>query len=876
MTPRASRIARLLSHAIPARYRHEVLEDLVDAHQDGLSLYLAILHSARDTRRQSRVRREGPGTSGLGADIRSAWRAMVARPAASLAIVAILGLTIGLNTAILSVVDAVLFQPLPFANAERVQFLWTTSERAARDTMAPARALDFRSRVTAFEHAALIGHTSMTVTGRGAAQRWYGASVSSSFFDVLQSPPALGRTFVSAESDRDVVVISHQLWTDQFGADPNVVGSRVTMNGRLRTIVGVMPASFYWPSITPETSAENPPLFWACAPQPDIPERTLVYDEDITRNRTMGFLRVVTRVRPDRSLASAQEEVDVVATTLATEHPTTDGGRGAVLVPAHDQLFGTVARPMWFVLAASGLVVLVACLNVGGLLLVRQSGRRREFAVRTALGASRWRLARLVATEALLLALGAGVVGLLLAGAGTSALVAAAPESIGRLDQVAVNMRILMGTLGISAMAAVLLAGVSAVTIWRDRSADALRGAGTAEPARAGLRSLMIGAEVALAVALLVGATLFGQSLWRLQRVDVGLRPDQLVTFDVLLTGERAEYQAQQLDFYTTMFDRLRTLPGVTSTSGAFTLPIGGDDFGAAALPEGKPWPAPGQDRRIGFQIIWDRWFDTLGMRVVAGRDFESGDRRDTEQVVIINQALAELEWPGTSPIGRRMKYAREDDAPWLTIVGVVSNVRHSGPDQPPRPELYLPYRQVTQAMMAVAVRTDGDPMLIAPAVRGAVASVDSTQPISGISTMAAHLDKAYGRARFLAILTIVFAGVAGVLTMVGVYGVTSVAVAQRTREFGVRAALGAHPGRLAREVLSSSLRPVWIGVGAGLALAAWTSQLAQLLLFGTSPHDPVTYMCAAGATMAAAAAACALPARRVALVDPVSVLRGD
>jgi predicted permease len=865
----------LLGRLIPAAYREEVLADLLEQGLRSTALGAAIVRSARDVRHQIRLERDPHRlVRNLAADIRSAWRMHRARPGSVVAVIAILAMAIGLNTAISSMVDGVLLRPLPFADAERVQFLWTTSNRSQLDSMAPARALDFRARVTAFEHAALIGHISMTVTGRGAAQRWFGASVSSSFFDVVQSSPAIGRTFVTTEPDRDVVVLSHRLWIDEFGGDPAVVGTRVAMNGRLRTVIGVMPLTFYWPSVTGDTSAANPPLFWTCAPQPDVPERPLVFDEDITQNRTMGYLRVVTRLRPDRSAESAREEVRRVAASLAEEFPGTDGGRGAILVPARDQFFGSIARPMWFVLLASALVVLAACVNVGSLILVRQAGRRREFAVRTALGAGRLRLARLLAIEVGMLALFAGALGAVLAQAGLAILVAATPESVGRLDQVVVNGRVLMMTLGISLTTAVLLGALSALALWRDRPVDELRGAGVGEPSRAGLRSIMVGAEVALAVALLVGATLFGQSLWRLQHVDLGLKPDRLLTFDVLLTGERAEYQAQQLDFYARLFERVRTLPGVRDASGAFTLPIGGDDFGASALPEGKPFPKPGEDRRIGFQIIWERWFDTLGMHITAGRDFGPGDIRSAEQVVIINQALADLEWPGISPLGRRLKYAREEDAPWLTIVGVVSDVLHMGPGEPARPEIYLPYRQMTQAMMAVAVRTTGDPMALVPAIRESVAQIDSMQPISGISTMRAHLDKAYGRARFLSSLTMLFAVVAGVLTVVGLYGVTSFAVAQRTREFGVRVALGASPVRLIREVLGASLKPVWFGIAAGLTLAVWTARLAQSLLFGTSPFDVATYVGAAVVIAATAAAASLLPARRAASTDPVEALR--
>jgi putative ABC transport system permease protein len=873
-------LIRLAVRLLPLRYRDDILCDLQEKHDRLLPLLLAIVGSARDARRArrvdagSRAADRAGATLGIATDLAAAWRVHRRNPGTAVGIVAILTLAIGLNTAIFSVVDAVLNRPLPFADAERVQFLWTTSNRVDKDTMSPARALDFRERVTAFEHASLVGHISMTVTGRGAAERWFGASVSSSFFDVLQATPALGRTFTTDEVNRDVVVLSHRLWVDQFGSARDVIGRTVTMQGRPRTIVGVMPESFFWPSITSDTSAENPPMFWACAPHPDVPERPLVYDEDITRNRTMGFLRMVTRLRADRSVEDAQAEVSRIADELAAEFPATDGGRGAVLVDARTQLLGTVTRPMWFILLASTLVIVAACVNVGSLMLVRHAGRRREFAVRTALGAGRARLARLVVTEAALLSIAAGLVGLILATGGLQMLVAATPTSVGRLGDVAIDLRSALWTAALGLLTSVILGAVSAVALWRDRSMADLKAIGSADTSRTGLRQALIALQVALAVALLVGASLFGRSLWKLQHVDVGLNTNRLLTFDLMLTGERAEYQSQQLDFYSRVFDGLRALPGVTSASGAITLPIGGDDFGASAFPEGRPIPPPGQSRRIGFQVVWDNWFDTLGQRLESGRDFGPQDTRGSDEVVIINRALADLEWPGENPIGRRLKYAREGDAPWLRIVGVVSNVRHTGPGEPARPELYLPYSQMTQGIMAVAVRTAGDPLSLVSAVRSVVAAVDSTQPASGFSTMSAHLERAYGRARFLARLTMLFALVAASLTLVGVYGVSSHAVAQRTREFGVRAALGARPGRLVRDVLTSSLAPVWIGAGLGLAVAFWLAGLVTSLLFDTSAADPIVYGLATGIVAVTAALAALIPARRAARIDPVTALR--
>ena len=869
------RLVRIASRAIPVSYRDEVVADLREQHANVLPLLVALFRSGRDARRQLRLRRSpAPRWSGLGSDLRGALRMHRARPTAALAIALILAMAIGLNTAVYSMVDAVLVRPLPFADVDTLVFVWNTSARANREPMAPARALDLRTKVSALERAALIGHMSMTVTGRGAAERWFGASVSSSFFDVLRAPALVGRTFTTDEPDKDLVVLSHRLWTEHFGANPSVVGERLVMNGRPRTIVGVMPADFYWPSITPETVADNPPLFWTCAPVPDVPERMLPYDESITRNRTMGFLRMIARLRPGRTLETAQAEAVGVADSLGREYPASDGGHGVVLVPARDQLLGTVAQPMWFVLLASALVVLGACVNVGNLILVRQAGRHRELAVRSALGAGRGRLVRQLMVEAAVLALLGGVVGVALAVAGLKGLVAIAPPSVGRLDNAAINGGVLLWTAVATVVSALSLGALSALALWRDRSAEDLRAAGTAERGRGRIRQTLIAVEVALAVALMVGAALFGQSLWRLQRVDVGFDTSRLLTFDIMLTGERARYMSKQMEFYNGVLDRTRALPGVVSAAGAFTLPIGGDDFGASAFPEGRPLPPPGTDRRIGFQIVGDQWFRTLGMQLREGRDFSSVDKREAAPVAIINQALADTEWPGQSAVGLRVKYARDADAPWLTIVGVVSNIHHLGPGVPPRPEIYLPYSQMSQAMMAVAVRTTGDPMSLVPAIRAAAAEIDSTQPISGVNTMDAHLARAYGRARFLTTLTMLFGVVTCLLTVVGVYAVTSFAVTQRTKEFGVRAALGASPGRLGREVLKTSLMPVWFGAAAGVGLAMWTGRLIGTLLFGTAPMDPLAYIGATAVLIVTAALASFVPARRAAVLDPVKALR--
>lgn len=817
--------------------------------------------------------KQGSIVSGLGADLRGAWRQHVAHPANALTIVGILACAIGLNTALYSMVHAVLMQPLPFAGEDRVVFVWNTQGSESFAAMAPARALDLREQGP-FTSSALIGHISMTITGRGPAERWFGASVSSSFFDVLQAKTAIGRTFGSAEPNRDVVVISHRLWVDQFHGRPGVVGESLVMNGRARIIVGVMPADFYWPSITAEASAENPPLFWTCAPLPDVPERPVVFDEDITKNRHMGFLRFVARITPGLSADAAKSQLSSLATNLAAQYPQTDGGHGFNMVSARQQFFGQVERPLLFVLLASVLVVVAACVNVGNLMLVRLAGRRREFAVRSALGAGRWRVVRQLFAEAAVLAVVGGALGVMSAAATLRVLIAVTPASVGRLDHLSINSAVLFVSIGATALTGVVLGVLSAVAVQKESTADDLRTAGVGDTGWRRLRAALVSVEVAMAVALVAGAMLCSQSLRRLQRVDVGFDTARLLTFDVMLTGDRAEYQAKQLDFFEGFLARVRALPGVQHAAGAVTLPIGGDDFGAAVYVEGRPQPAPGAERKVGFQIVGASWFDTLGMRVMNGRDFLSSDTRQSTGVVIINHALAALEWPRDNPVGRQLRMGSGADAPLLTVVGVVSDIRHMGPGSAARPEIYLPYSQFSLPMMAVAVRTAGDPMTLVEAIRAAGASVDATQPISGVSTMDAHLKRSYSRARFLAILTGLFGALALALAAVGIYGVTSFAVAQRTRELGVRTALGASPLRLIRGVMSESLTPVVTGAILGLALAVSAGSAIRSLLFDVSPLAVSSYATAAAILFAAALAASALPARRAAHIDPVKALR--
>jgi putative ABC transport system permease protein len=891
MTPRPWP-ARLLAWTIAAPQRDAIVDDLVDdylaARHDGPGTRAAaqlcrdLISSAIDSRRHAWLEwRErgahtrGPLMSSLASDLTSAWRQHIGHPAGTASALLTIALAVGVNTALVSVTHAVLFKPLPLKDADGLVFVWNFRANHP-DPLSPGRALDVRARTHALEDAALLDHTSMTITGLGPPERWSGSSVSSSFFDVIGTPPERGQVFHRADRGRDLVVLSHRLWMTRFGGDEAVIGRSLMMSGRPRVVVGVMPAEFFWPSITARPTSSDGPDFWTCAPANDVPEGPIPTDDDFSSNRTAGFLRMIARLAPGATRATAQAEMTAVAEALGREHPTTDGGNGFTTASVDEQFFGGVRTPMLFLVWASGLVVLLACVNVANLLIMRLPSRARELAIRVALGAGRGRLVRQLLAEGLLLAAGGGLAGVLIARLALGALVSLAPSGIGRLDHVAINMPVLLVT-GLAVLGCGLVMGtVPALIVWRMRPMAELRTSGVSLASRPGFRHALVALEVALAVSLVVGAALFGESLMRLRRVDVGFDTSHLLTFNVALVGERAEYQSKQIVFFEQMFTAIRAMPDVAGAGGAVTLPIGGDDFGAPIFPEGQSLPAAGAERHVGFQIVGTGWFNTLGMRLVSGRDFTAHDAHRDAPVAVVNETMASTVWPGQDPIGHRLKLDPSDAKPWITVIGVVSDIRHLGPGKPPRPEMYEPYYQGSLPFLAAAVRTVHDPLAVVPAIRAAVATLDPSQPISEVATMDQHLTRAYGDGVFLSTLTLGFGALALGLAIVGVYGVVGWSSAQRTREFGLRSALGATPGSLSGLVLRQGMRPVVAGVVLGAAAALLAARSIRGLLFATAPAEPAVYGVAMTTVVLAAAVACWIPARRAAKIDPVRALTAE
>jgi putative ABC transport system permease protein len=885
-------IVRTLGLALASPHRAEILADLVDDYRRdraggrarpfaAMRFAWQLVRSAVDSRRAARwagqqARLDRARFAGLAGDLRMAWRQHIGRPSTTVSAVATIALAIGVNTALFSVVQAVLLKPLPIPHAERVVFVWDV--RAGRnEPLSPGRALDLWHRPRAFADAALLGHRSMTITGLGSAERWNGASVSASFFDVLGTAPAVGRTFRAADAGRDLVVLSYRLWQDRFGGDPGIVGQAIVMNGTARTVVGVMPADFFWPIVAPQPAPLDGPAFWVTAPATGVPAGPVnVSAADVAADRSTGYIRMVARLRPGVGLSAARAELTSVASALARQYPATDGGKGAALQTLNDQLLGNVRQPLLFLVLASGIVVVLACVNVASLLIMRLPSRGREMAIRVALGAGRGRLVRQLLIEGSTLALAGGLAGLVLARLSLGAIVALAPADVGRLGGVGLDGTVLAVSALAVGVSGLVLGLLPAAVVWRARPALDLRAAGVALGTRPRLRQTLVAVEVALAVALVVGATLFGESLLRLRRVDVGFATRNLLTFSVSLTGDRAEYQSKQVAFYEAMLRGIRALPGVVSAGGAVTLPVGGDDFATPLFAEGQPVPPPGQERHVGFQIVGAHWFDTLGMRVLDGRAFTADDTHRDAPVAIVNRTLATLLWPGQNPIGRHVRSNRSGAGPWLTVVGVVSDIRHFGPAQPPRPELYEPYYENSLPFLEVAVRTAGDPLALVKPIRAIVTGIDPAQPISGVSTMAHYLDMAYGSERFLSTLTLTFGTLALVLAVLGVYGVAGWSTVQRTREFGLRTALGATPTAVSALVLRQALIPVWWGVAAGTLAAVALSRAVRGLLFETAPGDPAGLLIAGGVVFLSALVACWIPAHRAARIDPVAALRTD
>jgi putative ABC transport system permease protein len=790
-----------------------------------------------------------------------------------------LALGIGANTAIFSVVNAVLLQPLPFRDGDRLVFLWSTTPAGQRESLTPARLRDFAEQMTTVGGVAGISHLSVNLTGNGDPERLTASSVSSSFFDVLGVAPLVGDTFHAARVDERDVVLSYGLWTRRFGSDRTIVGRDITINGTPRRVVAIMPPEFQWPAVTPRGMSNAPsPELWIPGTRQDVP-RTPKDDpnEDLASRRGGSYLRAVVRLADGVTRTQAEHEAAAIAQRLATQYPNEEGGRGAMLQPIRDQLVGSVEQPLLILLGAVGFVLAIACANAASLLLGRAASRRKEIAVRLALGAGRGRIVRQLLAESTLLAFGGAACGLLLAWWGKTWLVAASPAGLLRVQDASLDTRVLAFT-GVVALATGVIFGIgpalqaSAGALNDDLAEGSTRASATRRTGRS--RDLLVAAEICVALILLVGAGLLLRSFVALSHVDTGIDTRHVLTFDVALSGRAYEHNAARLAFFDATLRSLAALPGVTAVGGAVTLPIGGDNFGTGVLIEGQPVPAPGQELRAGYRVVTPSYFQTMGVPIRSGRDFRDSDTPHSAPVVIVNDTLARKEWPGQEAVGRRVRFGSDPSDPWMTVVGVVGDIRHLGPATPPQPEIYEPVARRPFSGMTFVMRTAAEPQALAPSIRKLVAQIDPVLPITRPTAMNEHVARSLARPRFMGTLVTAFAGLALTLSVVGIYGVMAYSVAQRTREIAIRTALGAQPRDVMRLVLAKALRLSVAGSAIGLTAAAWLTRILSSQLFGVTPTDPPTFLAVAGLLITVAFIASAVPAWRALRIDGATALR--
>jgi predicted permease len=814
-------------------------------------------------------------------ELRFALRMLGRHPGFTAVALLTLALGIAANTAIFSVVDAVLFEPLPYAEPERLTLVWSRRPDRPRETVSPADFLDWRAQNEVFEGLAGFAQVSFNLAGDGAPERLRGASVSSNFFQVLGVQPALGSGFerrAAGEGAWQTVVLSHGLWQRRFGGDPGVLGRTVRLNDVSYEVIGVMPASFDWPAIIPaRASATEAPQLWVPAIHGDVPQLGSDVTADRRTWREGSYLRVVGRLKPGVTLEGASRAMEAIAARLAAEYPASNTGASVQLVPLREQLVGNVRPVLWGLLVAVGLVLAIGCANVANLFLARASARRQELTVRVALGASRGQLVRQFLTESVLLALAAGVLGLLLALWGMDALLELAPAELPRLAAVRMDGRVLAFTLLVSLGTGVLFGLVPALQASSPHLEGVLRqgGGGRFSAGHHRSRSALVVGEVALAVVLLISAGLLLRSLWRLQAVEPGFRSEGVLTWTLSLPPSRYPDDARQAAFFQQLLERVEALPGVKSAGAVLDLPMGGNDIWYALGVEGLAPPAPGERRTVGFQVVTPGYLRTLGIALRGGRDVTVADREGTERVALVNETTARRYWPGEDAVGKRIRLGG-DDAPWLTVIGVVADVRHGGPAQEPRAEAYVPSLQSTFSSLQFAVRTDGEPLSLVPGVREAVASLDPDLPISQVRTLEDLVDTATARPRFLSTLVALFAGLALLLAGVGLSGVIAYMARQRTQEIGIRMALGARPVDVLRLVLGSGMRLAALGVGVGVLAAGGATRFMASQLHGVSATDPLTFGGLALLVFGVALLATWLPARRATRVDPLVAMRSE
>ena len=801
-------------------------------------------------------------------DIRYGIRSLLKRPGATAVALVTLALGIGVNTAIFSAVDSVLLRPLPLKDPERLVSIWeqTLQLGIQQNEVAPANFFDLRDQSQVFEGIGAYGPQDLNLIGGGEPERLDGQLVSANVFSILGVAPALGRTFLPDEDrpgQEHVVVLSDALWQRRFNRDPSILNRTITLNGEPFTVVGVMPRGFFFP--VRETELWMP---WAMEP-------------DQASGRGDHYLRLVGRLKPGTTLERANANVGAIAQRLSAEYPRTNEGLGFTVHSLHQDYVGDLRLPILVLFAAVGLVLLIACVNVANLQLARATTRRREIAIRIALGAGRWTIVRQLLIESLLLATAGGLLGVLGAVWSVEAIAKLLPENLSKLQGVNIDARVFLFTLGVSVLTAIVFGGVPALLAARTKPgatlSDVARDAAGGSSGRL-VRRVLVVSEVALAVVLLVGAGLLIRSFQLLRQVDPGFTTENVLTMRMVLPMPKYAKPEARRAFYDETLRRIKEQPGVESAGMITFVPLsfGGMKFSFSV--EGHPPPNDIDLPFAFYRVVSPDYFRTLDIALQRGRFFEAHDTADSQPVVLVNRRLAEQFWPNEDPIGKRLKIGPLDSPnAWLTVVGVTGDVRQAGFYDELRMDLYVPYAQERRVFVAprdLVVRTKADAASVVGAVRQAVWAVDKDQPISDVRTMDQVFAAAISQERFQALLLGLFAALALMLASVGLYGVISYSVAQRTHEIGVRIALGAQPHDVLRLVIRQGMMLTLTGLIVGIAVGSVATRVLSDMLYGVTTRDPLTFGLVPLLLLLVALLACYLPARRATKVNPMVALR--
>jgi putative ABC transport system permease protein len=857
-----------LDHELDEELRFHLERDIEQNIRDGMSpqdARYAALKSFGGVDQSKEECRDARGVSvveNIVRDVSYSARVLLKNYVFTIVVVLTLALGIGANTAIFSFANGILLRPLPYPQSDRLAVLNETALKRGIDTMSVSypNFLDWREQNTVFEDIGVhFGTSRFSLSGAGEPVEIRGSRVSHGLLEILRASPQLGRTFTANEDRPDedaVVILGYDLWQRNFGGNPNILGHKIMLSNRPRTVIGVMPRGFRFPEISE---------LW-------VPLALTTK----TFTRTDHGLRSVARLKDGVSFPEAQAEMHNIAARIEQQNPVTNEGLDVSVTSLHQSLTGDYREALLILLGVVGCVLLVACVNVANLMLARATARQKEFALRTALGAGRWRIMRQLLIESLLLAIVGGALGFVLSLWALHLLLTAIPIDLPFWMNFGIDVRVLGFTVAITLLTGLIFGAAPALQTSRVDLNDTLKegGRGTVG-ARGRSRSILVVTEIALSLVLLVGAGLMIQSFMRLRRVNIGLDAKNVLTTTFILPMAKYREGDQRAAFFKQLVERVRSLPGVQGASATATLPLSGGNWGRSLTVEGYPVLPVGQAPMIQHTVVTPGYFRTMGIPLLYGRDFTDADTKDKPGVTIVDERLARAYWPNENPVGKRIRFGPpENNEPWHTIVGVAGTVRHERMQEDTNESVYLPHLQIPVNGLSLVTRTTSNPHDLIGAIRREAAQLDPDLPVSEVATMEEVVDESIWQPRLYAMLFAVFAGVALLLALIGIYGVMAFLVQTRTHEIGVRMALGATARDIFKLVVGRGMKLTAFGVLLGIAGAAALTRLMHSLLFNTSSTDPVTFILISLLLSLAAFLACYIPARRAAKVDPLVALR--